>query len=60
MKNLVKTELTYLLPNPSIVTEFKTTLNYMQHLQKLAEEANMPYVIITLDMSAAINAFKVL
>ena len=32
----------------------------MQYLKKLAEEVNMPYVNITLDMGAAINAFKVL
>ena len=42
-KNFVKTELTYLPPIPSKVTEFKTILNYMQYLQKL-EEVNMPYV----------------
>ena len=58
-KYLVKTELTYLPPIPSKVTEFKTILNYMQYLQNL-EEVNMPYVNITLDMDAAINAFKVL
>ena len=38
----------------------KTILNCMQYLQKLAEEVNMPYINITLDMGAAINAFKVL
>ena len=59
-KNFVKTELTYLPPNPSKVTEFKTILNYMQYLQKLAEEVNMPYVNITLDVGVAINAFKIL
>ena len=59
-KNLVKTELTYLPPIHSKVTEFKTILNYKQYLQKLAEEVNMPQVNITLDMGAAINAFKVL
>ena len=31
-KNLVKTELTYLPPILSKVTEFKTILNYIQHL----------------------------
>ena len=46
-KNLVKTELTYLPPIPSKVTEFKTICNYMQYLQKLAEEVNMPYLNIT-------------
>ena len=58
-KNLVKTELTYLPPIPSKVTEFKTILNYMQYLQKLAE-VNMPSVHITLDRGAIIDAFKVL
>ena len=38
----------------------ETILNYIQYLQKLAEEVNMPYINITLDMGAAINAFKVL
>ena len=38
----------------------KTILNYMQYLQKLAEEVNMPYININLDTGAAINAFKVL
>ena len=56
-KNLVKTELTYLPRIPSEETEFKTILNY---IQKPAKEVNMPYVNITLDMGAAINAFKVL
>ena len=32
----------------------------MEYLQKLAEEVNMPYVNITLDMRAALNVFKVL
>ena len=56
-KNLVKTELTHLPLIPSEETEFKTILNY---IQKPAEEVNMPYVNITLDVGAAINASKVL
>ena len=56
-KNLVKTELTHLPLIPSEETEFKTILNY---IQKPAEEVNMPYVNITFDMGAAINASKVL
>ena len=56
-KNLVKTELTHLPLIPSEETEFKTILNY---IQKPAEEVNMPYVNITLDMGAAINVSKVL
>ena len=58
-KNLVKTELTHLPPIHSNVTEFKTIINYMLYLQKLAEEVNMPYVNVTLDMGATIYAFKV-
>ena len=56
-KNLVKTELTHLPLIPSEETEFKTILNY---IQKPAQEVNMPYVNITLDMGAAINVSKVL
>ena len=58
-KNLVKTELTHLPPIHSKVTEFKTILNYMLYLQKLAEKVNMPYVNVTLDMGATVYAFKV-
>ena len=32
----------------------------MQYLQQLAAETNMEYVNITLDIGAAINAYKVL
>ena len=59
-ENFVNRELTYLPSTPSKVVEFKTILSYMEYLQKLAEEVNMPYVNITLDMSAALNVFKVL
>ena len=58
--NLIKTEMTYLPPIASKVTEFSTIVTYMDYLQKLAREVNMPYVNITLDIGAAINAYKVL
>ena len=59
-KNMVKIELTYLVSIPSNVTEFKTILNYIRFHQKLAEEVNIPYIRITLDMGATINGFNVL
>ena len=59
-ENFINRELTYLPSTPSKVAEFKTILSYMKYLQKLTEEVNMAYVNITLDMSAALNVFKVL
>ena len=40
------------------VTEFKTIITYFKYLQKLAADVNMLYVNITLDVGAAINAYK--
>ena len=54
----VKTVETYLPPINSKVTEFKTIAQYMSYLQSLAQEMNMPYVNITMDIGAAINAYK--
>ena len=58
VEELRKTELTYL---PSIdikVTDLKTVITYLEHLQALANSVNMKYVNVTLDCGAAINAFK--
>ena len=58
VEELRKTELTYL---PSIdikVTDLKTIIMYLEHLQALANSVNMKYVNVTLDCGAAINAFK--
>ena len=55
---LKKTTETYLPPITSKVTDFETISNYITYLKSLASECNMPYVNITLDVGAAINAFK--
>ena len=57
---LKKTVMTYLPPINSKVTEFDTIYRYFEYLQQLAAEANMPYVNITLDVGAAMSAFKLL
>ncbi len=53
-----KTLMTYLPPINSKVTDFNTINQYLMYMQKLANEANMPYVNVSLDVGAAINAFK--
>ena len=50
-----KTIVRYLPPVPSKVTDFNT---YLMYMQKLAEEVNMPYVNVTFDVGAAMNAYK--
>ena len=40
------------------VTDFSTINQYLLYMQKLAEEVNMPYVNVTLDVGAAVNAYK--
>ena len=55
-----KTVETYLPPITTKVTDFKTKYQYMIYLQQLAHDVNMPYVNITLDVGAAINAYKLL
>ena len=49
---------TYLSPITSNVRDFSTIQKYLKNIQKLAYEANMPYVIFFLDVEAAIKAFK--
>ena len=55
---LSKTELTYLPPINAKVTDFKTIIKYLEYLQSLSAKVNMKYVNVTLDLGAAINAFK--
>ena len=59
-QNFQQTVETYLPPITSKVTEFVTISKYMKYLQELAASVNMPYVNITLDVGAAINAYKFL
>ena len=40
------------------MTDFSTFNQYLMYLQKLAAEANMPHVNVSLGIGAAINAFK--
>ena len=40
------------------VIEFPTIMTYMKYLKSLADFVNMPYVNITLDIEAAVNAYK--
>jgi hypothetical protein len=54
-----KTTETYLPPVNAKVTEFSTIQRYMLYLQSLATEVKMPYVNITLDVGAAMNAYLV-
>ena len=53
-----KTVETFLPPIKSKVTEFSTIQKYLSYLQNLSESLNMPYVNNTLDVGAAINAYK--
>jgi hypothetical protein len=53
-----KTLTTYLPPINAKVTEFSTINQYLTYMQKLANEVNMPYVNVCLDLGAAMNAYK--
>ena len=55
---LQKTVLTYLPPIEAKVTEFSTIYRYLLYLQNLSFQVNMPYVNVTLDVGAAMNAYK--
>ena len=59
-QTLQKTAETYLPPITSKVTDYTTISKFMSYLQSLAASVFMPYVNITLDVGAAINAFKFL
>ena len=53
-----RTFVTYLLPIPAKVTDFSTVNQYLLYMQKLAEEVDMLHVNVTLDVRAAVNAYK--
>ena len=55
---VTKTVETYLPPMNSKVTEFTTIQRYFEYLTELSATCNMPYVNTTLDVGAAINAYK--
>ena len=55
-----KTVLTYLPPIDSPITEFSTMAKVFDVIQEQARKKNMPYANITLDVGAAMNAYKVL
>ena len=57
---IVKSVETYLPPIDAKVTEYSTIQRYMRYLQSLAVNVNMPYVNITLDVGAAMNAYSVI
>ena len=59
LATLKKTVMIYLPPIEPKVTEFSTIYRYLLYLQKLSAEVNMPYVNVTLDVGAAMNAYKV-
>ena len=53
-----KTIVTYLPRIPSKVADFNTIDQFLVCMKKLAEEINIPYVNVTLDVEAAMNAYK--
>ena len=55
---LKKTVETYLPLIPSKVMEFTTIETYLEYLEKLSMSCNMPFVNITSDVRAAMNAYK--
>ena len=55
-----KTFLTYLPPINASVTHFATMDKVFQTIQRCAEKVHMPYANLTLDVGAAINAYKLL
>ena len=56
---LKKTVVTYLPPINAPVTSFSTIFSYLQYMQKLCREVNMPFVNVTLGLGAAMNAYRV-
>ena len=58
--SLKKTVVKYLPPINAKVTDYNTIDSYLVRMQKLADEANMPYVNLTLDVGAAMPAYKVI
>ena len=50
VEEMRKTQLTYLPLTDMKVTDFKTIIMYLEHLQALANSVNMKYVNVTLDL----------
>ena len=46
-------------PINASLNEFSTIFGFLTYMQKLCKELNMPYVKITLDLGAAMPAYKV-
>ena len=57
-ETLTKTSEAFLPPITTKVTEFATIQKYLTYLQTIAASVSMPYVNVTLDVGAAINAYK--
>ena len=53
-----KTIETYFPPLTTKFTDPQTIFSYLKYFQGLAKEMNMPYINVTLDVGAAINAYK--
>ena len=57
---LKKTVVTYLPPINASVNAFSTVFQFLIYMQSLCQEASMPYVNVTLDLGAAMNAYKLI
>ena len=57
---VIKTTDCYLPPITSKLTDYETIHKYMKYLATLASEVRMPYVNVTPDVGAAINAYRYL
>ena len=57
---IYKTVETYLHPMSTSINDYGTIFNLLIHLQGLAADVNMPYINLTMDVGAAMNAYKVL
>ena len=55
-----KTKLTYLPPIDSSITDFNTIYKLFEILLIRAEKVSMPFVNLTLDAGAYINAYRVI
>ena len=59
-KKILKTHEKYLPPLTTKITDPNTIYTYMEYFQNLTESMHMEYTNITLDIGAAINAYKFL
>ena len=55
-----KTVITYLPPIHKPITEYSTIIEYLTQMQTMAQQVNMKYVHVTLDVGAACKAYHVL